>query len=141
LLTFLLVVIHSHQNCRIQMKTKSLIFLTAVSLILWSFTAQRSILVNDLVGTWKYLISDVPEEYQTGLLVFEKSDNKIVGYIGRDQQTEVTDLTVNQDKITFTTENQSGVFKYNFSQKGDTLTGIIASQYGDFAIKAIKQAK
>jgi hypothetical protein len=123
------------------MKTKSVIFMMAVSIVLCSFSAQGSCVVSDLVGTWKYLISDVPEEYQTGLLVFEKLDNKIVGYIGSSQQTELTDLTVNQDKISFTMENQSGVFKYNFTQKGDTLTGMIASQYGDFAIKAIKQAK
>ena len=56
-------------------------------------------------------------------------------------QNEMKGLAVDQGKVTFTTENESGVFKYSLMQKGDTLTGMIASQYGDFGIKAVKQGK
>lgn len=51
------------------------------------------------------------------------------------------ELVVDQEKVTFTIENQAGVFKYSFAQKGDTLTGIISSQYGDFPIKAVREKK
>jgi hypothetical protein len=123
------------------MKTKHYILLLLVSISVFSTAARRVFTAGDLVGTWKYLISDVPEQYQTGSLVFEQKENKTVGYVESAQKSEMEGLTVDRNTITFTTENQSGVFKYRFTQKGDTLMGMIASQYGDFAITAIRQAK
>ena len=123
------------------MKTKHYIFLMAIVIAVSSIAARKAFTADDLVGTWKYLISDVPAEYQTGLLVFEQKDNKTVGYVESAEKNEMKGLTVDQGKVTFTTENQSGEFKYSLMQKGDSLTGNIASQYGDFAIKAVRQAK
>ena len=118
------------------MKTKHY-FLLVIALGMFSIAARNA---ADLTGTWKYQISDVPPEYESGFLVFEQKDNKTVGYVESAEKNEMQALTVDQDKITFNTENQSGVFKYSLMQKGDTLTGTIGSQYGDFAIKAIRQA-
>lgn len=95
----------------------------------------------DLIGTWKYQISDVPPEYESGYFTFEQKDNKTTGYVGDTEKQEMKELTVDQDKVNFTTESQAGVFKYTLTQKGDTLTGVISSQYGDFPIKAVKEAK
>ncbi|MCF0069636.1 hypothetical protein LZD49_04080 [Dyadobacter sp. CY261] len=123
------------------MKTKQCIFLMVVAISVFSMAARKAFTADDLVGTWKYLISDVPPEYESGLLVFEQKENKTVGYVEAAEKNEMKELTVDQGKVTFTTENQNGVFKYNFMQKGDTLTGTIGSQYGDFPIKAVRQAK
>ncbi len=123
------------------MKTKRYILLLVISISVLSIAAQKAFTADDLAGTWKYMISDVPAEYQSGSLVFEQKDNKTTGYVESAEKNQMQDLVVNQGKVTFTTENQNGIFKYNFSQKGDTLTGMIASQYGDFAIKAVRQAK
>ena len=122
------------------MKTKHYIFLMLMAISVFSVAARQAFTADDVVGTWKYMISDVPAEYQTGSLVFEQKDNKTVGYVESSQKNEMKGLTVDQGKVTFTTENESGVFKYGLMQKGDTLTGTIASQYGDFGIKAVKQA-
>ncbi|WP_166444596.1 hypothetical protein [Dyadobacter bucti] len=123
------------------MKTKHYILLTFIAVSLCSMAARKAITADDLVGTWKYLISDVPPEYESGFLVFEQKENKTVGYVEAAEKNEMQGLTVDQDKVTFTTENQNGVFKYSFVQKGDTLTGMIGSQYGDFPITAVRQAK
>lgn len=123
------------------MKTKHYILLTFIAVSLCSMAARKAFTADDLVGTWKYLISDVPPEYESGFLVFEQKENKTVGYVEAAEKNEMQGLTVDQDKVTFTTENQNGVFKYSFVQKGDTLTGIIGSQYGDFPITAVRQAK
>ena len=123
------------------MKTKHYIFLMLIAISVFSIAARQAFTADDLVGTWKYMISDVPAEYQTGSLVFEQKDNKTVGYVEGAEKNEMKELTVDQGKVTFTTENQSGVFKYSMMQKGDTLTGTIASQYGDFGIKAVREAK
>lgn len=122
------------------MKTKHYIFVMIMVVGVLSMAARKAFTADDLVGTWKYLISDVPPEYESGFLVFEQKDNKTVGYVESAEKNEMQELTVNQGKVTFSTENQNGVFKYSFTQKGDTLTGMIGSQYGDFPIKAVRQA-
>lgn len=122
------------------MKTKFYIFIMVMIVGVFSMAARKAFTADDLVGTWKYLISDVPPEYESGFLVFEQKDNKTVGYVESAEKNEMQELTVNQGKVTFSTENQNGVFKYSFTQKGDTLTGMIGSQYGDFPIKAVRQA-
>ena len=122
------------------MKTKYY-FLMIIAIGFISIAAKSTNMADDLVGTWKYLISDVPPEYESGFLIFEQKENKTVGYVEGGEKQEVKDLVVEQGKVTFATENQSGLFKYSLTQKGDTLTGVISSQYGDFPIKAIKQAK
>jgi hypothetical protein len=122
------------------MKTKYY-FLVIFAFSIFSIAAQKAVTADDVVGTWKYLISDVPPEYESGFFTFEQKDNKTVGYVGDTEKQEMKELVVDQGKVTFTTEGQAGVFKYSFAQKGDTLTGIISSQYGDFPIKAVKEAK
>jgi lipocalin len=123
------------------MKTKTYILLALVAISVFSIAAGNAFTADDLAGTWKYMISDVPAEYQSGSLVFEQMENKTVGYVESGEKNEMKELKVDQGKVTFTTESQGGAFKYNFTQTGDTLTGRIVSQYGDFAIKAVRQAK
>jgi len=112
-----------------------------IAISMFSLAARQAFTADDLVGTWKYLISDVPAEYQTGSLVFEQKDNKTTGYVESSEKNEMKGLTVDEQKVTFTTENQAGAFKYSLMQKGDTLTGVITSQYGEFGIKAVRQAR
>ena len=57
------------------------------------------------------------------------------------EKNEMKGIAVDQGKVTFSTESQNGTFKYSLMQKGDTLTGMIATQYGDFDVKAVRQAK
>jgi hypothetical protein len=116
-----------------------LLMLIAMGMV--SIAATKAVLPADIIGTWKYLISDVPPEYESGFFTFEQKENKTVGYVGDTEKQEIKELTVDQDKVAFTVESQAGVFKYSFAQKGDTLTGIVSSQYGDFPIKAVREAK
>jgi hypothetical protein len=116
-----------------------LLMVIAIGMV--SIAATKAVLPADIIGTWKYLISDVPPEYESGFFTFEQKENKTVGYVGDTEKQEMKELTVDQDKVIFTVESQAGVFKYSFAQKGDTLTGIVSSQYGDFPIKAVREAK
>ena len=123
------------------MQTKHYIFLMLIAVSVCSMAARQAFIADDLAGTWKYMISDVPEQYQTGSFVFEQKDNKTTGYVESTEKNEMKGLAVDQEKVTFSTESQNGSFKYSLVQKGDTLSGMIASQYGDFAVKAVRQAK
>ncbi|WP_414618110.1 hypothetical protein [Dyadobacter sp. 32] len=123
------------------MKTKRYFSLILVAMSVFSMAMREAFVADDLVGTWKYMISDVPAEYQSGSFIFEQKENKTVGYVDSGEKNEMIALSMDQGKITFTTENQAGTFKYSLMQKADTLMGRIVSQYGDFAIIAVKQAK
>ena len=122
------------------MKAKYYLMMVIAFGFFW-IAAQKAVTADDIVGTWKYLISDVPPEYESGFLTFEQKDNKTVGYVQAGEKQEMKELAIDQGKVTFLTESQAGQFKYSLMQKGDTLTGIISSQYGDFPIKAVKGAK
>lgn len=123
------------------MKTKYYYLLMVIAIGFVSIAAKNAVLPADLIGTWKYLISDVPPEYESGFFTFEQKDDKTTGYVGDTEKQEMKELTVDQEKVAFTVENQAGVFKYSFMQKGDTLNGIVSSQYGDFPIKAVREPK
>src|SRR5690606_27008625 len=115
--------------------------LMMIAICLVSVTAKKVLLSVDIIVTWKYLISYVPPEYESGYFTCEQKENKTVGYVGDTEKQEMKELTVDQEKVAFTIESQAGVFKYSFAQKGDTLTGIVSSQYGDFPIKAVREPK
>ncbi|MCF0073932.1 hypothetical protein LZD49_25855 [Dyadobacter sp. CY261] len=96
---------------------------------------------GDLVGTWKYTVSNVPPEYETGVMTFEQKDNKTTGYFGQQERMDMKELTVDQGKITFKLDFQGGVLTVTMTQEGDKLTGTIVSQDGEFPITAVKEAK
>jgi len=122
------------------MKGKHYLFMI-IAICLVSVAATKAVLPQDIIGTWKYLISDVPPEYESGFFTFEQKDSELTGYVGDTEKQEMKELSADQGKVAFTIESQAGVFKYSFEQKGDTLMGIVSSQYGDFPIKAVKEAK
>ena len=123
------------------MKTKHQIILLLITISTFSIAARQAFIADNLAGTWKYMISDVPAQYQSGSMFFEQKEGKMVGYVEGTGKNEMKGITVDRGKVTFSTETLSGDFKYSLIQKGDTLTGTIASQYGDFGIKAVRQAK
>lgn len=44
--------------------------LMVIAIGLGSIAATKAILPADIIGTWKYLISDVPPEYESGFFTF-----------------------------------------------------------------------
>ncbi|QRR04086.1 hypothetical protein HWI92_06910 [Dyadobacter sandarakinus] len=121
------------------MKAKYFLMMLVV-LGICSFTAAKKFTADGIAGLWNYRISDVPPEYETGFFTFEEKDSKTVGYMGAEKR-EMKDLVVAQGKVTFAMDFDGGVIKYNLTQTGDTLAGIVATQYGDFPIKAIRDTK
>lgn len=122
------------------MKTKYYILVIA-AISFFSIAAQKAVTADEIFGTWKYTISDVPPEYESGFFTFEQKDNKTVGFVGDTEKKEMQELTVDQGKVAFATEFQGGLIKYSLMQKGDTLSGVVSSQYGEFPVKAVREAK
>ncbi|WP_229214277.1 hypothetical protein [Dyadobacter flavalbus] len=122
------------------MKAKYLLTMI-VAMAMISIAAQSVMIADELLGTWKYTISNVPPEYESGYMTFEQKDNKMVGYMGQTDKKEMKELTVDQGKVSFATDFEGGLIKYSLTQKGDSLSGSVSTQYGDFPIVAVKEAK
>jgi len=121
-------------------KTKYLLTLI-VAIGMMSIAAQRAMIADEILGVWKYTISDVPPEYESGYMTFEQKENKTIGYMGQSDKKEMKELAIDQGKISFATDFEGGLIKYNLTHKGDSLMGVVETQYGNFPIVAVKEAK
>lgn len=120
------------------MKVKYL-FTLILAVTFFAATAKNTRSANDLVGTWKYTVSNVPPEYESGFMTFEQKDNKTTGYLGQQERMEMKELTVDQGKVTFKLDFQGGILTVTMTQDGDKLSGTIVSQDGEFPITAVKE--
>lgn len=121
------------------MKVKYLLTMI-LAVTFFAVTARSLKTANDLVGTWKYTVSNVPPEYETGFMTFEQKDDKTTGYLGQQERMEMKELNVDQGKVTFKLDFQGGLLTVTMTQDGDKLSGTIVSQDGEFPITAVKEA-
>jgi hypothetical protein len=123
------------------MKKVNYLLMLILTVSMFSVAAHRATTAANVLGTWKYAVSNVPPEYESGFMTFEQKDDKTIGYLGSTEKMEMKELTINQEKITFKLDFQGGLLTFNLVQDGDKLTGIIVSQDGEFPIAAVKEAK
>ncbi|SKB81299.1 hypothetical protein [Dyadobacter psychrophilus] len=116
-------------------------FLAIFAITMFSVQAHGFLKANDLVGNWKYTVSNVPPEYETGVMTFEEKEGKLSGSLGSTEKMEMKELVVDQGKITFKLDFQGGLLNVTLVQEGDSLKGTIVSQDGEFPITAVKEAK
>ncbi|WP_353718480.1 hypothetical protein [Dyadobacter sp. 676] len=120
------------------MKVKYLLTMI-LAVAIFAVTAKNVKTANDLIGTWKYTVSNVPPEYETGFMTFEQKDDKTTGYLGQQERMEMKELTIDQGKVTFKLDFQGGILTVTMTQDGDKLSGTIVSQDGEFPITAVKE--
>ena len=121
------------------MKTKFL-FITLLTIGLFSAIAFARPLGDEVFGTWKYKISEVPDEYQNGVMSFEQKDDKTVGIIGSlDRKMEMKELKIEENKVSFKLLFDSGIIVVNLVLDGDKMVGKLKTDDGEFAINAEKQ--
>jgi hypothetical protein len=123
------------------MKKVNYLLILLVTISMFSVAARKAIVANDLLGTWKYTVTNVPPEYETGFMTFEQKDDKTVGYLGSTEKMEMKELTIDQSKITFKLDFQGGLLTFTLTQDGEKLSGTIVSQDGEFPITAVKEAQ
>jgi len=60
---------------------KMFVLTLLVSVFSFASNSAEKIKEKDIVGEWKYTVSSVPAEYETGTLVFEEKENKLTGKV------------------------------------------------------------
>ena len=116
-------------------------FLAIFAITMFTVQARHVFLADELAGTWKYTVSNVPPEYETGQMTFEQKDDKWSGFLGSTERMDMKELAVDQGKITFKLDFQGGLLNVTMTQEGETLKGMIVSQDGEFPITAVKEAQ
>lgn len=120
------------------MKMKLVLF--GLMVVCTLFIAAKPMgLLNELYGSWTYVISDVPPEYQNGVMMFEEKDSNPVGFLGADKSIPMKDLAAANGEVSFKFDFEGGEISVKMVQKGDTLKGNLSSQHGEFPIVAVKQ--
>ena len=124
------------------MKTKYL-FITLLTMGLFSAIAFAGIAENEILGTWKYKISEVPVEYQIGVMNFEKKEDKTVGFIGdgTERKIEMKELAIKENKVSFKLLFESSVIVVNLVLDGDKMAGKLKTDDGEFDMNAQRQVK
>ncbi len=110
-----------------------------LAITFFAATAMHLQKANDLIGTWKYTVSSVPPEYETGMMTFEQKDDKTTGYsrLAGAYGNEGVDDRPGQGNIQIGLPGRTAECNH-VTQDGDKLTGTIVSQDGEFPITAVK---
>lgn len=117
--------------------TALLIFLVTLS----SFTVvSESISEKKLLGTWEYSVPDAPYEYQTGDLVFEKSEGKLIGYtLVSGYKTPVNDITIDGSKVNFNMDMQGTPIMFDLVFTKNAFMGTVTYSEGSLSMTGKKK--
>lgn len=123
------------------MKTPLLLTLLVCSLLVVNtFQARAKDNQNPLIGEWIYEVSDAPEEYKTGTLIFSEKDGEIVCAIKLEAgELPASNLKVENDKITFVSYVQGSPVNVVLTLDKDKLTGTVDSPEGPKEITAVRK--
>ncbi|WP_221391221.1 hypothetical protein [Dyadobacter sp. NIV53] len=117
-------------------------FVAVIVVSMFFVAAHRAINADELVGKWSYTISNVPPEYESGVMTFEQKEEKITGYVGETGSSrEMKELKVDAGKVSFKMEFEGGLIDYKLTLEGEKLNGTVLTNYGEFPITAVRSTK
>ncbi|HLN75003.1 MAG TPA: hypothetical protein VK205_17045 [Prolixibacteraceae bacterium] len=123
------------------MKTTLLILLLLCSVLVFNtFQADAKNKKSPLIGEWVYEVSDAPDAYKTGTLVFSEKEGKIVCAIKLEAgELPASNLKVEDDKVTFVSYVEGSPVNVVLTLDKDKLTGTVDSPEGPKDITAVKK--
>jgi hypothetical protein len=124
-----------------QMKTVRFLFCTLFTILLVRALPATAQTQADLAGTWKYTVSNVPVEYETGTMTFLQKDGTTTGFLGNTDKAEMKNLKLEGNTVTFEIDFQGGILKIKMELAGEKLAGMIVSQDGEFPIAATRETQ
>jgi hypothetical protein len=93
-----------------------------------------------LLGEWVYEVTDAPYGYEKGSLIFAEKDGQTTCVVKLEAgELAVSDLKIEDDKITFTTTVDGNLINVALTKEKDKLTGLVDSPEGPKKITALKK--
>lgn len=123
------------------MKTPLLVILLFCSLMVFNtFQAEAKDEKSPLIGEWVYEVSDAPDNYKTGTLVFSEKEGEIICAIKLEAgELPTSNLKVEDGKITFVSYVEGSPVNVTLTLDKDKLTGTVESPEGPKEITAVKK--
>ena len=118
--------------------------ITGLCFLFISFSALSSNPEKDLIGEWKFDVTEAPYEYQEGKLVIERSEDEIKGTVifERAGNVEISKIESGEEKITLTLYIEGTRVEVVGTIEGDTFSGFSKAGYQDkmdFSAEKIKE--
>lgn len=93
-----------------------------------------------LLGEWLYEVNEAPYGYDKGSLVFAEKDGQITCVIILEAgELPTNDLTVENEKITFTTSVEGSTINIVLTLENEKLSGLVDSPEGPKKITATRK--
>lgn len=123
------------------MKTSLLIILFMCSVfMLNTFKAEAKDKKSPLIGEWVYEVSDAPDAYKTGTLIFSEKEGSIVCAIKLEAgELPASNLKVENDTVTFVSYVEGSPINVVLTLDKEKLTGTVDSPEGPKEITAVKK--
>jgi hypothetical protein len=123
------------------MKTKLTIILLFCSLlVINTLHAEAKNKKSPLIGEWVYEVSDAPDAYKNGTLVFSEKEGVMVCAIKLEAgELPASNLKVDNNKITFISYVEGSPVSVELTLNKDKLTGTVESPEGPKGITAVKK--
>jgi hypothetical protein len=101
---------------------------------------QAEVKNKSLLGEWVYEVTDAPYGYDKGSLIFAEKDGETTCIVKLEAgELTVSDLKINDNKITFTTSVDGSSINVVLTKEKDKLTGLVDSPEGPKTITALKK--
>ena len=116
------------------------IMLLIVVVVLSSFQLTDEVKNKALIGEWIYQVNDAPYGYEKGSLIFSEKEGQTICIIKLEAgELTVSNLKIENDKITFTTFVEGNEVKAELNREKNKLTGKVDSPEGPKTLTAEKK--
>ncbi|HEY3371802.1 MAG TPA: hypothetical protein VGK10_13190 [Prolixibacteraceae bacterium] len=123
------------------MKKLAAVFILSVFVVFLSpFQLQSKEKNKSLLGEWIFEVSDAPDGYNKGSLIFSNKEGQTICVVKLEAgELAVSNLKVTKDEISFTTYVGSDPVNVFLTRDDDKLTGKVESPEGPKSMKAVKK--
>lgn len=123
------------------MKTHFYSILLLCTIFVYSaFQVEAKNKKNPFLGEWTYEVSDAPEEYKTGTLIFSEKEGETVCVIKLEAgELPASNLKIDKDKISFVSYVEGNPVNVELTLENDKLLGTVDSPEGPKTISAVKK--
>jgi hypothetical protein len=105
-----------------------------------SFQLLAEVKNKPIIGEWVYEVSDAPNGYEKGSLIFSEKDGQMICVIKLEAgELEVSNLKIEKGKITFTTYVDGNPINVDLTREKNKLTGKVDSPEGPKILTATKK--
>ena len=119
---------------------KRIIIFAMTSMIAFGCAVSNKMGTDENVGEWEYIVSDLPDGDETGILVISKIDGVYKGLIqSSDGDIKISELKIENGNLSGSYNSMGYDIRIDGKIEGDTLSGKLAAEGYEFPVTATKK--